>query len=314
MTTLAFDIAGLELFLPLTVGAKVVWTHSRAAADGARLAWLLAATRSTVLQATPATWRLLLEAGWKGQPGPRQLCGGEALPRELASRLLGTGGELWNMYGPTETTVWSAACQVGAGGARTVELGRPIDNTCLYVVDRTMGLVPVGATGELLIAGDGVARGYLGRPGLTARRFVPDPFTRGRLYKTGRPGSLALGRVSLLSWTPGSSGQGAGLSRRAGGGRGCAGPPYCGGSGGCGGSGRDDGGVCSFGFRLRGSPRTAPELAALKQLAPSRGAPEPEAGGCRFEGAGGLSEGTGAGLHGAFGVRGGRGFAAQYER
>jgi acyl-coenzyme A synthetase/AMP-(fatty) acid ligase len=142
------------------------------------------------MQATPVTWRLLLEAQWSGPPLARALCGGEALPRDLAARLMATGVELWNMYGPTETTIWSTNYQVtGAGSAEANEpIGRPIDNTQLYVVDRQMRPVPIGVAGELLIGGDGLAMGYIGRGDLTAEKFVPDPFggTPGaRLYHTG---------------------------------------------------------------------------------------------------------------------------------
>ncbi|MEO7417518.1 MAG: condensation domain-containing protein, partial [Thermoanaerobaculia bacterium] len=146
----------------------------------------LASCGATVAQATPATWRLLLEAGWEGIPGLRVLCGGEALPRDLAAALLARGVELWNVYGPTETAVWSAAGEV-APGEDPVLLGTPIANTRLHVVDRAFGLVPVGVAGELLIGGAGLARGYLGRPDLTAEKFVPDPFgvPGARIYRTG---------------------------------------------------------------------------------------------------------------------------------
>jgi acyl-CoA synthetase (AMP-forming)/AMP-acid ligase II/acyl carrier protein len=142
------------------------------------------------MQATPVTWRLLLEAQWSGAPLTRALCGGEALPRELAARLLATGVELWNMYGPTETTIWSAVHQVTEDGSAEANepIGRPIDNTQLYVVDRQMRPVPIGVPGELLIGGDGLAVGYVGRGGLTAAKFLPDPFgvtSGGRIYRTG---------------------------------------------------------------------------------------------------------------------------------
>ena len=198
LTTLAFDIAGLELYLPLVRGGRVVIAPREASLDGRRLAELIEASGATIVQATPATWRLLLESGWKeaGPSGLRLFCGGEALPRELADRLLGAGTELWNLYGPTETTIWSAAVRVARRGP--IRIGRPIVNTDLHVVDRVLRLLPVGVPGELLIGGEGVARGYVGRPGLTAERFVPDPFvpdpcvpdpcgrgTGNRLYRTG---------------------------------------------------------------------------------------------------------------------------------
>ncbi len=184
VTTLSFDIAGLELFLPLTVGAKVVVASADAVAEPRRLARLIDDSGATVLQATPATWRMLVDDGWPGVPGLKALCGGDVLPAALADELVTRGLELWNMYGPTETTVWSAVARVAAGGAPTI--GRPIANTTVHVLDAGLGPVPVGAAGELHIGGAGVARGYLGRPDLTAERFVPDPFVPGgRLYKTG---------------------------------------------------------------------------------------------------------------------------------
>jgi amino acid adenylation domain-containing protein len=188
VTTLSFDIAALELFLPLLVGARVVLADRETAADGRALAALLRSSGSTVLQATPATWRLLLEAGWDGSPRLTALCGGEALPRELAEALRPRVAALWNMYGPTETTVWSA-CQHVTEGAGPVPVGGPLANTQAYVLDATLGPVPIGVTGELYLGGAGVARGYLGRPDLTAERFVPDPLTAqhpgARLYGTG---------------------------------------------------------------------------------------------------------------------------------
>ncbi|MET0396105.1 MAG: amino acid adenylation domain-containing protein [Longimicrobiaceae bacterium] len=189
VTTLSFDIAGLELFLPLTTGARVALADRETAGDGALLRDALAATGATAMQATPATWRMLLEAGWTGSPGLKALCGGEALPRELAERLLPLCGELWNLYGPTETTIWSTIERVGADEG-PVAIGRPIANTRAYLLDRALEPVPAGISGELYLGGEGVARGYLSRPELTAERFVPDPFApqacRGaRAYRTG---------------------------------------------------------------------------------------------------------------------------------
>jgi acyl-coenzyme A synthetase/AMP-(fatty) acid ligase/acyl carrier protein len=186
VTTLSFDIAGLELFLPLVVGAQVVLASKETTVDGSLLLKLAANSGATVMQATPATWRLMLEAGWKGTPALKILCGGEALPRELANQLVPCG-EVWNMYGPTETTIWSATSRVEAG-AGPVTIGPPIQNTQFYVLDKQNQPLPIGVPGELHIGGDGVARGYFKRPELTAERFVPDPFSRTsdrRLYKTG---------------------------------------------------------------------------------------------------------------------------------
>ncbi|MEO8443557.1 MAG: amino acid adenylation domain-containing protein [Gammaproteobacteria bacterium] len=185
VTTLAFDIAVLDLLLPLIVGARTVIAAEDDVRDPDRLIALLDAADITVLQATPALWRNLLTAGWEGRPGLRMLCGGEALDRELATQLLRRGGELWNLYGPTETTVYSCAERVG-DGTGPVSIGRPIANTRCHVLDTHLQPVPVGVLGELYIGGAGLALGYHNRAGLTAERFVPDPFRPGeRLYRTG---------------------------------------------------------------------------------------------------------------------------------
>ncbi len=194
VTTIAFDIAVLELFLPLSRGGRIELVDRETAADGLRLMERIAGSGATVMQATPATWRVLLEAGWEGSPGLKVLCGGEALPPDLARELLARTQELWNVYGPTETTVWSAVHPVSAAdadGSRPMPLGGAIANTEIYLLDRfERGLEPVpsGGPGELYIGGEGLARGYLGRPDLTAERFVPDPFADrpgARLYRTG---------------------------------------------------------------------------------------------------------------------------------
>jgi amino acid adenylation domain-containing protein len=185
VTNLSFDIAGLELFLPLSVGAKVVIANSETCVNGPRLMQLLAETKTTVMQATPVTWRLLLGSGWPGTPGLKILCGGEAFPRDLAEALLSKSAEVWNMYGPTETTIWSTVSQVSSGKG-SVPIGRPIANTEVFILDPHQQLVPIGVWGELHIGGRGLARGYLNRPELTSERFIPNPFApEARLYKTG---------------------------------------------------------------------------------------------------------------------------------
>ncbi|HEX2188606.1 MAG TPA: amino acid adenylation domain-containing protein, partial [Longimicrobiaceae bacterium] len=204
VTTLSFDIAGLELFLPLTTGARVVVADRETASDGARLRDALAASGATVMQATPATWRMLLEAGWEGTPGLKALCGGEALPRDLAEGIAARCAELWNLYGPTETTIWSTAGRVEPG-AGAVSIGGPIANTQVYLLDGGLEPVPAGVAGELYVGGDGVTRGYLGRPELTAERFVPDALggePGARLYRTGdRVRWTADGRLEYLGRT-----------------------------------------------------------------------------------------------------------------
>jgi amino acid adenylation domain-containing protein len=188
VTTLSFDIAGLELYLPLITGARLVLASREVAQDGVRLAQLLEQSGATVLQATPSTWRLLVESGWSGHQNLRVLCGGEALPPDLARELTVRASSVWNLYGPTETTIWSTIYRVRGDEDQSVSIGRPIDNTQAYVLDAHRNLVPIGVPGELYLAGDGLARGYLGRPDLTAERFVADPFARThntRMYRTG---------------------------------------------------------------------------------------------------------------------------------
>lgn len=186
VTTPSFDIFALEMFLPLISGAKLIMATPQTAADGTSLAELIDASQATVMQATPSTWRLLIESGWKGRTELRILCGGEALSRHLADELLARAGKVWNFYGPTETTIWSTAWRVVPEAP--VAIGRPLANTQLYILDSQLQPVPVGVAGELHIAGAGLARGYLGRPELTAEKFIPNPFHKemgARLYKTG---------------------------------------------------------------------------------------------------------------------------------
>ena len=184
VTTLSFDIAGLELYLPLLVGAQVVVAPAETASDPRALSQLLADTGATVMQATPTTWRMLLDSGWRPNGSLKALCGGEALPVALSDRLVAVGLELWNMYGPTETTIWSTCARVTTTG-QALTIGRPIANTTIYVLDQHLQPVPAEVAGELWIGGDGLARGYRGRPDLTEERFIANPFGEGRVYRTG---------------------------------------------------------------------------------------------------------------------------------
>lgn len=185
LTPLSFDIAGLELFLPLLAGARIILANRRQATDGAWLQRELDHGHATVMQATPATWRLVLQAGWQGTRRVKALCGGESMSRDLAQDLLVRAGSLWNVYGPTETTIWSTLERVRTAD-RPVSLGRPIANTQVYVLDANRESMPVGIPGELYIGGAGLARGYRGAPHLTEERFVANPFRTGeRLYRTG---------------------------------------------------------------------------------------------------------------------------------
>jgi len=204
LTTLSFDIAGLEIYLPLITGALLVLASREEALDGKLLAGRLTESGATVMQVTPSGWKLLLDGGWRGRVGFKILSGGEALSRELADRLLDGGTSLWNLYGPTETTIWSTITKVEAGEG-PVSLGRPISNSQIYILDSRLQPVPLGVHGELYIGGEGLARGYLNRPELTSERFVPNPFGNDhetRLYRTGdRACYRADGNIEFLGRT-----------------------------------------------------------------------------------------------------------------
>jgi amino acid adenylation domain-containing protein len=188
LTSLSFDIAGLELFLPLTVGATAILSTRDDAGNPARLWELIQKHRISMVQATPSTWRMLLNHGWPALSHPlKLLSGGEALPAELAQGLLAHTPAVWNMYGPTETTIWSTVRQITAADTQP-SIGRPIANTQVYILDPALQPVPVGVAGELHIAGDGLARGYLNRPDLSAEKFIRNPFSQSpgaRMYKSG---------------------------------------------------------------------------------------------------------------------------------
>ncbi|MGZ5050852.1 MAG: non-ribosomal peptide synthetase [Methylobacter sp.] len=201
VTTISFDIAGLELFLPLSRGAKIIIASRMQAADPDFLQQTINRYGVTMLQATPATWRLLLSTGWKGSNRLKAICGGEAMTLELSSQLSARVGQLWNLYGPTETTIWSTGQLIDDKRTKLhlyESIGRPIDNTRIYILDAHLQLVPQGVVGEMYIGGAGVARGYLNRPELTAERFVADPYAAGtgaRMYRTG----------DLARWLPDGS-------------------------------------------------------------------------------------------------------------
>jgi acyl carrier protein len=205
VTTISFDIAGLEIWLPLLVGARTVVASRESAADGDELRSLIELHNITFLQATPVTWRLLFEAGWRGKQDLQAVCGGEAMPQELAAQLVSVVKRVWNLYGPTETTIWSTGHRV-TDGDQPILIGRPLANTQCYILDGLRQPLPIGVVGELHIGGDGLARGYLNRPDLAAERFVADPF-RGdgaRMYRTGdlaryrADGNIeCLGRIDL---------------------------------------------------------------------------------------------------------------------
>jgi amino acid adenylation domain-containing protein len=202
VSSLSFDIATLELFLPLITGARLVVAGSEVVADGVLLSQMLADCGATVMQGTPATWQMLIESGWSGHSGLKMFSGGEALSRELADRLLERGASLWNFYGPTEITIYSNLARVRADEEGQPTIGRGIANTQLYVLDENLGLSPVGARGDLYVGGAGLAHGYLNRAGLTAEKFIPHPYSTepgARLYQTGdRARFLADGRLEFL--------------------------------------------------------------------------------------------------------------------
>jgi amino acid adenylation domain-containing protein len=198
VTTLAFDIAALELFLPMIAGAKLVIATDEQVTNGGLLLNLIQESKATLLQATPGAWRILLDAGWSVATRLKVLCGGEALPRDLAESLLARSASVWNVYGPTETTIWSSATRVfpGVGSPR---IGPPIANTQFYILDELQTPLPIGVVGELCIGGAGLARGYWKQPELTAEKFLPNPFAPGRIYRTGDLGRWhADGTVELL--------------------------------------------------------------------------------------------------------------------
>ncbi|MBU2705622.1 amino acid adenylation domain-containing protein [Zooshikella marina] len=204
ITTIAFDIAALELFLPLMCGAQIVLVAREQAGDGQALIDIIQQHHISVMQATPATWQLLADAGWLPPSSFTALCGGEALTDKLASQLLSEGAEVWNLYGPTETTIWSLCKQLQP--QQKVTLGQPLSNTTFYVLDNNLYPVAPGMCGELFIGGLGLAKGYWQQPGLTARAFIPNPFnsepgavTEQRLYRTGdRVRRLANGELEFL--------------------------------------------------------------------------------------------------------------------
>jgi len=187
VTTLSFDISVLELFLPLITGAKIIIASREIVTDGEKLRDIIAESNVSIMQATPTTWYLLLAADWKGSDNFKVLCGGEPMPHDLARKLLKCSSSVWNLYGPTETTIWSTCYQVVSTDS-PILIGKPIDNTQTYIINQANQLNPIGVAGELLIGGDGVTRGYLNRPELTSKSFIPDIFSNDpnrMLYRTG---------------------------------------------------------------------------------------------------------------------------------
>ncbi len=201
VTTVSFDISGLELFLPLISGAQVIIANSAEAKDGRALLDIIRKESVTIMQATPYTWRIMIEAGWDSSTPLKVICGGEALPKELAEKINIRAESLWNVYGPTETTIWSTVKQIKADDD-IITIGRPIDNTAIYILDKYLNPLPAGLAGEIYIGGDGVAKGYLNQPALTAEKFIIDPFSNtpgNKMYRTGDMGKfLENGEIECL--------------------------------------------------------------------------------------------------------------------
>jgi surfactin family lipopeptide synthetase A len=182
VTTISFDMAVGEIYLPLLVGAKIVLASREVAVDGNKLSQLLQESQATMLQATPATWQMLLAVGWMGSSGLKILCGGEALSPKLADRLLARSASVWNMYGPTEATVWATTYEVKSPidpRTSSIAVGKPMSNIQTYILDAHQQPVPVGICGELYIGGVCLAAGYLNRPELTAEKFIQNPLLGG---------------------------------------------------------------------------------------------------------------------------------------
>jgi len=204
ITTMSFDISELELFLPLIAGAQLIIVDTDIAKDGRALAEVIEAEKISIVQATPFTYKMMLEYGWEKHLPIKVFCGGEAMTRDLADKLLDRCNEVWNMYGPTETTIYSIIKKVAKNG-KPITIGHPVDNTQVYILDEDLNEVAKGEIGEIYIAGDGVAIGYVNRPELTAEKFVADNFSGvadKKMYRTGDLGKivegdeiLCLGRV-----------------------------------------------------------------------------------------------------------------------
>jgi amino acid adenylation domain-containing protein len=201
ITTISFDISIVELFLPLITGAELVLTDSQTAKDGITLLDIIRDEQISFIQATPVTFKMMLEAGWDEPLNIRVICTGEPLPKDLALKIVPRCSALYNMYGPTETTIFSTGKQIRATD-ETITIGKPIDNTIIYILNDNNKQVKDGETGEIYIAGDGVARGYINKPELTAERFLNDPFAgkpNENMYRTGDLGRmLPSGEIECL--------------------------------------------------------------------------------------------------------------------
>ncbi|MCK4608414.1 MAG: amino acid adenylation domain-containing protein, partial [Gammaproteobacteria bacterium] len=197
LTPFTFDISGLELYLPLITGACCIISDKKTSSDANRINQMIMDHKISIMQATPATWQMLIDDDWKNSTNIKVLCGGEALSKDLANRLFNLGSPIWNLYGPTETTIWSALYKLKScpDDVSVTPIGKPIANTQVYILNKYLQPLPIGVPGELYIGGVGLARGYLNRPELTKEKFIKSPFSKekgSRLYKTG----------DLVRWMP----------------------------------------------------------------------------------------------------------------
>jgi len=200
VTTVSFDIAALEIFLPLITGATILLAEAETAKDGRELLQIVKEQPVTIMQATPATYKMMLAAGWEQPLSLKILCGGEPMTKDLADKLCIRGAAVYNMYGPTETAIYSTGKQVNINDD-IITIGRPINNTLIYILDESLNPVPNGVAGEIYIAGAGVARGYVNMPGLTEEKFITNPFTTPgaeKMYRTGDLGKFFNGEIQFL--------------------------------------------------------------------------------------------------------------------
>lgn len=201
ITTISFDIAVMEIFLPLISGATLLLADEGTVRDGAEILRLIKNENVTIFQATPATYNMMLYEEWEEKLPIKVLCGGEAFPKVLAEKLLVRTQEVWNMYGPTETTIWSTLKKLSLED-EIITVGHPMDNTLIYILDEQLQMVPEGSPGEIYIAGKGLARGYINRPDLTQEKFIPNPFQpeiAPQIYGTGDIGiALPNGEIQCL--------------------------------------------------------------------------------------------------------------------
>lgn len=202
ITTISFDIAALEIFLPLCQGSCLVLAKDQMVLDGYAVKHLIENEKISCMQATPSVWQVLMNTDWQAQPGFKAITGGEKLSRKLADEIKDRGCILINAYGPTETTIWSTYSLINYDDD-IPPIGQPIRNTQMYILDEYLNPVPIGVKGEIYIGGDGVSTGYLNNEILTKSKFVPNIFNTSKnelLFKTGDIGRWRLdGQIEFLT-------------------------------------------------------------------------------------------------------------------